>query len=182
MQSKICIVCHSSLNGQKVKYCSNACKQKDHYHRVKSQTNTYHSQTIRSLKRKLNLIEMFGGKCEVCGYNKNASALHFHHIDSTSKLFKLDVRVLSNKRWEAIVEETAKCKLLCSNCHAEMHNPELELSNIQRIINGAAAKKLADAKGVNSGKPSLQNLQNGNPEPSGMNGYKSNSEGAETKK
>ena len=97
---------------------------------------------------------MFGGKCEACGYNKNASALHFHHTDSTLKLFKLDVRVLSNKRWDVILQETAKCKLLCSNCHAEMHNPELELKNIQRIVNGAAAKKLADAKGVNSGKPS----------------------------
>lgn len=154
MQIKFCVVCNKPLNGQKIKYCSNACKQKDHYHRVKLQTNTYHSQTLRSLRRKLQLIEMFGGKCENCGYCKNASALHFHHINSSTKLLKLDVRILSNRTWNIIVQEAAKCKLLCSNCHAEMHNPELNIENIQRIINGAAAAKSADGKGVNSGKPS----------------------------
>ena len=154
MISKTCVVCNDFLDGQKQKYCSNACKQKDHYHRIKTQTNTYHSQTLRSLKRKLKLIDLFGGKCENCGYMKNASALHFHHKNSIDKHFKLDVRILSNKKWEYILEESAKCRLLCSNCHAEEHNPELGIINIQRIISGATGKKLPDAKGVNSGKPS----------------------------
>ena len=95
-----CVVCCTVLNGQKQKYCSNECKQKDHYHRVKMQTNTYHSQTLRSLKCKLTLIEMFGGSCERCGYNNNAAALHFHHKQSGTKPFKLDMRILSNKRWD----------------------------------------------------------------------------------
>lgn len=151
--NKLCVVCHTSLDGQKQKYCSNACKQKDHYHRLKAQTNTYHSQTLRSLKRKLKLIELFGGKCVKCGYHKNASALHFHHSQSETKSFKLDMRVLSNKKWDSILAETTKCTLLCSNCHAEEHNPELDIYNIQRIISGAACKKLQDGKGVNSGKP-----------------------------
>jgi predicted nucleic acid-binding Zn ribbon protein len=170
MQPKVCVVCTTPIHGQKLKYCSNACKQKDHYHRVKQQTNTYHSQTLRSLKRKLLLIEMFGGKCQVCGYSRNASALHFHHMDSTLKKFKLDVRILSNRKWEDIVQERAKCRLLCSNCHAELHNPELELQNIQRIISGAAGTKLPDGIGVNSGKPSPANMRDGNPEPSRTNG------------
>ena len=169
MTSKFRVVCNTVLNGPKQKYCSNSCKQKDHYHRLKKQTNTYHSQTLRSLRRKLKLIEMFGGKCKICGYNKNAAALHFHHIDSTTKLFKLDVRVLSNKRWEMILQEASKCVLLCSNCHSEQHNPELNTDNIQRIIDGAAGKKLPDVKGVNSGKPSFVTHENGNPEPSREN-------------
>jgi hypothetical protein len=140
--NKACIVCQTMLNGQKQKYCCNACKQKDHYRRIKFQTNTYHSQTLRSLRRKIQLIEMHGGKCEKCGYNNNASALHFHHKNSMTKSFKLDMRVLSNKRWDLILEETDKCVLLCSNCHAEEHNPELTLHNIKRIINGASYKKL----------------------------------------
>lgn len=170
MVDKVCVVCGTVISGQKVKYCSNACKQKDHYYRVKFQTNTYYSQTLRSLKRKLQLVHLFGGKCELCGYNKNISALHFHHVDATTKLFKLDVRTLSNKRWDAIVQEIQKCKLLCSNCHAEMHNPELELYNVQRIISGAAGQKCPDGIGVNSGKPAFVKSENGNPEPSGMNG------------
>jgi hypothetical protein len=47
-----CIVCNSELTGQKKMYCSNACKQKHHYDRIKEQTNTYHSQTIRSFQKK----------------------------------------------------------------------------------------------------------------------------------
>ena len=76
---KQCVVCEQPIAGQKQMYCSNACKQKGHYHRVKTQTNTYHSQTIRSLKRKLQLIELVGGGCRNCGYDANVAASHFHH-------------------------------------------------------------------------------------------------------
>ena len=138
---KQCVVCEQPIAGQKQKYCSNACKQKDHYHRVKSQTNTYHSQTIRSLKRKLQLIEQFGGGCRMCGYNTNVAALHFHHSDPHMKSMKLDMRVLSNRSWEAIMAEAGKCELLCSNCHAESHNPELTLHNVQRILSGASRQE-----------------------------------------
>ena len=138
---KQCVVCEQPIAGQKQKYCSNACKQKDHYHRVKSQTNTYHSQTLRSLKRKLQLIELFGGGCWKCGYDANVAALHFHHSDPNLKSMKLDMRVLSNRSWEAIIVEADKCELLCSNCHAETHHPELALHAIQRILSGASRQE-----------------------------------------
>lgn len=141
MQVKSCVVCKTPLSGQKQKYCSNKCKQKDHYHRVKQQTNTYHSQTMRALRRKLDLVKMKGGCCSKCGYNENLSALHFHHKDSNTKDFKLDMRVLSNKSWESIVEEVEKCEILCANCHAEEHNPELSTKNVHKIVNGASHRK-----------------------------------------
>ncbi len=133
---KTCTICANALQGQQQKYCSNKCKQKDHYHRVKEQTNTYHSQTTRALKRKLKLIEMMGGGCANCGYTANISALHFHHLDANKKSFKLGARILSNRSWEAILEEAQKCELLCANCHAEEHNPELTIGNVQKIIGG----------------------------------------------
>ncbi|HNE28358.1 MAG: hypothetical protein JNL02_14345 [Saprospiraceae bacterium] len=148
---KLCVVCHKPLSAQKQKFCSNSCKQKEHYDRLKLQTNTYHSQTIRSLIRKIKLVEMLGGKCSRCGYNANLSALHFHHRDHLEKSFKLDVRVLSNKRWEFILTEARKCDLLCANCHAEVHNPELTFENVQKIIHGASHRKRRDEQGVNSG-------------------------------
>ena len=141
MDVKYCVVCETQLSGQKRKFCSNACKQKDHYHRVKSQTNTYFSQTVRSLRRKLDLIEMKGGKCRICGYHKNIAALHFHHEDSSEKEFKLDARMLSNRNWEAIEAEAEKCTLLCANCHSELHNPELTFEKVQEIVNGASFRK-----------------------------------------
>ena len=150
---KTCIVCGKELDGQKQKFCSNKCKQKEHYHRLRNQTNTYHSQTMRALKRKLQLVEMMGGSCSACGYNTNVSALHFHHKDYKTKEFKLDMRILSNRRWEAILAEANKCEILCANCHSEVHNPELSLENVRRITQGASRRKRRDEQGVNSGKP-----------------------------
>ncbi|MGD8926750.1 MAG: hypothetical protein PVG20_07855, partial [Thioalkalispiraceae bacterium] len=65
-----------------------------------------------------------GNECELCGYAKNHAALEFHHTKPEEKIFQLDLRSLSNRRWELILEEAQKCQLLCSNCHAELHNPE----------------------------------------------------------
>lgn len=140
--NKLCVVCGTALTLQKQKFCCNACKQREHYHRVKHQTNTYHSQTLRSLRRKLQLIELLGGRCMKCGYAANIAALHFHHQSSETKEFKLDLRILSNKRWDLILKEAQKCTLLCSNCHAEEHNPELYIPNIQQILHSAANRKM----------------------------------------
>lgn len=128
---KNCVVCNEELSGQKKMYCANKCKQKHHYERIKYQTNTYHSQTIRSYKRKLYLINLLGGCCKVCEYNKNLSALEFHHRDPNKKDSKLDMRTLSNRSMEYILEEVSKCDLLCSNCHREYHNPEMDIENIK---------------------------------------------------
>jgi len=134
MSTKKCVVCSIEIGGQKTMYCGNTCKQKHHYYRVKEQTNTYHSQTIRSLKRKLELIELKGGSCEVCGYDKNLSALQFHHRDPNDKKFGLDARTLGNLKMETILNELSKCDLLCANCHLEEHHQEYTKEKIKLII------------------------------------------------
>jgi carboxypeptidase C (cathepsin A) len=93
---------------------------------------------MRSLKRKLQLIELLGGCCQKWGYCANKAALHFHHSDPDTKSIKLDMRILSNRNWETIVAEAGKCELLCSNCHAETHHPELALHEVQRMLSGAS--------------------------------------------
>ncbi len=98
MEKKYCIVCGTELNGSKRRFCSNNCKQKHHYNQTKSNPNSYFAQTIRGYRRKLQLIELKGNKCEICGYDKNIAALEFHHIDSSQKEFSLDSRKLSNTK------------------------------------------------------------------------------------
>jgi predicted HNH restriction endonuclease len=88
---------------------------------------SYEAQRARGRKSKLELIRIKGMQCEVCGYSRNYAALEFHHTDPASKDFQLDLRSLSNRRWDAILEERKKCLLLCSNCHAELHNPDCAL-------------------------------------------------------
>lgn len=133
MEKKKCIVCGQELTGAKKMYCSNSCKQKHHYLKVKDNPNTCHAQTIRGLRRKMKLIDYKGGKCEICGYDKNIAALDFHHLDSSLKEFQLDARKLSNTNWETILKEADKCVLVCSNCHREIHNPEYTKEYIESL-------------------------------------------------
>ena len=131
---KKCVICENGLSGNQRKFCSNKCKQSDHWYKVKNQRNTYHNQTIRAYERKLELVELSGGECKKCGYNKNLSVLQFHHRDANEKSFSLSSRKLANTKWEIILEEHNKCDLLCSNCHHEHHNPEMEIENVRLIL------------------------------------------------
>lgn len=70
-------------------------------------------------KKKIKLVEQFGGKCIVCGYKKYAGALDFHHLNPKEKSFALSVKGLSYS-WESILEEAKKCVLVCKNCHTEI--------------------------------------------------------------
>lgn len=145
---KECVICSKPLYGQQQKYCSNTCKQKDHYNKVKNQTNTYYSQTIRGLKRKIYFINYLGGKCENCGYDKNISAFHFHHKDPKLKEFQLDMRQMSNKSFDDLEKEINKCSLLCSNCHMELHNPELNIEDVNLRLEENNSNKLKPNKKV----------------------------------
>ena len=66
----------------------------------------------------IEAIELLGGKCCRCGYNKCLSALEFHHEDLSKKEFGIGG---SAKGRSKILEEAKKCILLCANCHREAH-------------------------------------------------------------
>jgi hypothetical protein len=117
-----CIVCGVLLQGKQTKFCSATCKNKHH--------QSYEAQKRRGLARKLELVETAGGCCSICGYRKNLAALAFHHTISVDKDFKLDMRSLSNRRLENVLTELDKCILVCHNCHAELHNPHLDLDKL----------------------------------------------------
>jgi hypothetical protein len=115
-----CKICSNELTGKQMQYCSIVCKNSFH--------QSYPAQKKRGLERKLYFIKKLGGKCLHCGYSVNIAALVFHHLGD--KEFQLDVRALSNRKIGPILKEVAKCKLLCHNCHAEVHNPNLNLAKL----------------------------------------------------
>jgi 5-methylcytosine-specific restriction endonuclease McrA len=71
----------------------------------------------RRRKIKEILVREAGGRCVLCGYDRYAGALHFHHRVPSEKSFALSregvTRSLAKARQEA-----RKCALLCANCHA----------------------------------------------------------------
>ena len=101
---------------------------------MRKQGNTYEYQVMRSLKRKTHLINLKGGGCEICGYNKNLAALEFHHIDKDTKESQLESRTLSNSNMSWIMSEFEKCMVLCANCHREVHSPDLMIENVSKKI------------------------------------------------
>lgn len=127
-----CLYCGNELSKKQYKYCSKLCKTKSYQKKKRFEYKEKTGMSLQSAKgveRKLSLIEEFGGGCSVCGYNKNLSALEFHHLEN--KKFQLDARRLSNNSLKTIREEVVKCILLCSNCHQELHNPHLEIYKLK---------------------------------------------------
>ena len=72
-------------------------------------------------KTKLRAIQAMGGKCVCCGYDRPSLRIyHFHHLDPKTKKFQVGDNEVQT--WSLIVAELRKCVLLCSNCHAEVHD------------------------------------------------------------
>jgi predicted HNH restriction endonuclease len=86
--------------------------------------------TKRRKKLKQMAIELKGGKCQFCGYNKYGGALDFHHVDESKKEFDLSTRGLT-RSWERIKNELQKCVLVCANCHREIHGGIIRLPETQ---------------------------------------------------
>lgn len=72
------------------------------------------------------LVSEAGGACVVCGYDRYAGALQFHHLDPSQKEFGLGLRGVA-RSLERCRAEAAKCVLLCANCHAEVEAGVAEL-------------------------------------------------------
>jgi hypothetical protein len=72
-------------------------------------------------KRKRTLVEIMGGKCEKCGYNKCLAALGFHHKDPTKKE--------SSRDWLRKNFKIDENRLLCANCHMEEHHENPKIRN-----------------------------------------------------
>jgi transposase len=81
----------------------------------------------RRRKVKEILVAEAGGACVVCGYRKSVAALHFHHVDPGQKSFGIALGGKA-RSIEAMREESRKCVLLCSNCHAEVESGSAALS------------------------------------------------------
>jgi len=96
-------------------------------------------QRVKDRRRRVKaiLIAEAGGACRLCGYDRSAAALHFHHIDPNQKAFGLALRGIA-RSLERCRAEARKCVLLCANCHAEV---EAGLARLPLATDGAAPER-----------------------------------------
>ena len=94
---------------------------------TKNKRRSYHRgwQKERSTKVRRRLIDLLGGKCLKCGYDKCPEAMDFHHRDSEQKEDMVSNLLLG--RFERALEEAQKCDLLCCRCHRELHAEQATL-------------------------------------------------------
>ena len=88
--------------------------------------------TERRKERKEILVKGFGGKCQICGYNKCITALEFHHINPELK----DINFYTtNYSWEKIINECKNCICVCANCHREIHHGDIIFDTSKQYFN-----------------------------------------------
>jgi hypothetical protein len=81
---------------------------------------------MRSQRRKKqHAVDVFGGKCCICGYNKCIEALDFHHLNKAEKE-ESPSKIILRWSFEKAKIELDKCILVCANCHREIHAAEKE--------------------------------------------------------
>lgn len=128
---KFCLKC-SSYRGHNTKADDpdRPSKKKAPYSCWSDQAKQKNKENIykRGWRRKQKLVDLSGGSCKRCGYNKNIKVLTFHHIDPSQKSFGLSVNNLWSKKWEIILEEFKKCDMYCQNCHMEIED-EIKLTD-----------------------------------------------------
>src|SRR3954469_21491921 len=73
-------------------------------------------------KSKKYLWIAFGGKCTICGYDKEITAFDYHHIDPSIKTKEISIIIRDGCGWDRIVAEARKCTILCCRCHREVHS------------------------------------------------------------
>ena len=144
MRTKVCI-CGNSIpnlitiegkvrNLSNRKFCLECSPFRGHNTRDLTQsrrTSTQHAerfwryQSRERTDRKVKLVELLGGRCSTCGYDKCVAALEFHHRDPIKKSFELS-KVNLLRRWDVVLAEAEKCDLLCANCHRELEDSLLK--------------------------------------------------------
>lgn len=89
-------------------------KEKAHCHRCNSKAVARRRRKVKRI-----LVEEAGGACILCGYDRSDSALQFHHLDPSSKVFGIAGAGVT-RSLASLQSEAEKCVLLCANCHAEV--------------------------------------------------------------
>lgn len=77
-------------------------------------------------RTKRRLLEEFGGRCVLCGFDAFPAALQFHHRRPEEKRFGIAHGGMS-RSYEALREEASRCVVLCANCHAGVEAGALRL-------------------------------------------------------
>jgi hypothetical protein len=115
VELKICPKCNCQKELTKENFYINSNGKTHSWCKMCNDKISYKKQ--KELKQKC--VDIKGGKCVFCGYNKYVGSMDFHHIDPNKKEYSIsDLRTYS---FDKLKVELDKCILVCRNCHGELH-------------------------------------------------------------
>lgn len=79
----------------------------------------------RHQKTRAVLDSIRAGGCVVCG-ETDVDVLDFHHVDPAEKSFNVSAS-WRKKGLQTVLEEVAKCVVVCANCHRRLHAGTAEI-------------------------------------------------------
>lgn len=117
-----CHQCHRKANSS---YAKNNRKKKNEYSRAyyaanKEAARAYQIQKMEKRYDKFYDAVYKGKCCERCGFD-DVRALELHHKDPENKSFTIG-REVRSIAWDKLMEEVAKCEIVCANCHKIEHS------------------------------------------------------------
>jgi hypothetical protein len=92
---------------------------KTRYQTNKAAIDAANKRWMRSI-RDFIYQQKVGKTCVRCGI-VDPRVLDFHHLDPTTKEISLGTVVQTKVSKRRIIEEIAKCELVCANCHRILH-------------------------------------------------------------
>lgn len=92
-------------------------KEAQHQHYLKNKGKYAEASRIARERKRELMKELKNGPCVDCGISYPYYVMHWDHID-TDKIADVS-KLMALKAWQTVLDEIAKCELVCSNCHAE---------------------------------------------------------------
>ena len=88
---------------------------------IKSRASLLLKQRTQRTEYRALGFEICGSACLLCGYDRFAPALNFHHVDPDDKEYSLSVIAAKSNMRAEYIREAFKCVTLCARCHREVH-------------------------------------------------------------
>ena len=101
-------------------------KKKQYYKENKEKVREKNNEYRNKIVQYVNNYKLSKG-CTICGYNKCASALDFHH--NRDKEFHIGQ---FHGNLEKLKIEMEKCIVLCADCHRELHTEKEVKKNVEK--------------------------------------------------
>jgi hypothetical protein len=113
---KNCVICKTPLKGRQTKYCKRGCEATV-WRKANIETNKVYTKIAverNKQKRKEYIAELKKSGCTDCGNSYPPCVMDFDHV--RGKKIR-NISIAANYGWKSMLEELAKCELVCANCH-----------------------------------------------------------------